>query len=593
MNALSGLSGLSALIRESGGYAGIPALLPGLVAHYAFAEGSGQHVFNKANNSPVADTNLLGSPEPNHSTLGQSPWSVLGITITDHYAPNPLDGEQTAARLVMTAGGSKYFLQNVNVPADGDYVLSVYAKSNTGSAQKVRLSLDNTGTLSADQTLPADGSWVRLSRTQFLAAGTTGRAPIASASDNSALDIVIYGCKFEPGTTPTPYLPPVFDLTLGKTGGVDGSDPIWSGVGLSTAEGTYLQGYRSAGAVLGQCAIYVAARRTGTIDNTGYVPLLIDSYDRAQLRMLLADGGNAPRFALNGGGVQAVAADLLAVGGDGGWHVWTGVYDGTTISLYLDDVLIARATGPITPYTLRHLILASANGAGYLVGDYGAVLVYDQGHNAAQRAQIRTYVHGLLTARGQSYSPTLQDLVCFEGDSITAGTSLRQQYPYLALNGLNPVRNGRNFAVAGSTLSDLNSRAAGVDALYDPSRRRNILFVLEGKNDLLGLGAATWESTFQAYCQARRAAGWKVIVATLLPSTDVGFNAARNPANTWLRANWGDFADALCDFAADPTMGPEAAAGNDSLYSDGTHPTAAGEALLAPIARTALAGVLA
>jgi hypothetical protein len=585
-----------AATSQGGGGAFGPASLSGLVAYYSFAEGGGQFVYNRAGGNGV-DTNLFGSPEPNHSTLGQSPWEFNGVTLTDYYAANPVDGQQTAARLVMASGGSKYMLQNVAAPADGNYVLSLWAKSLTGAAQKVRISLDNTGTLSPDKTLPADGSWQHISHTQALTAGNTGRAPIVSGSDNAALDIAIYGCKFEPGTVPTDYLPPKLDLTLGKTGGVDSADPVWSSLGLGTDSGLYFQGFSSVGITLSQCTVYIAARRTGTIDNSGYLPLLMDNYDGTLLRLMVVNGGNPPRFGLNGAGVQAIASDLLAVGGDKGWHVWQGVYDGTTISLYFDDVLLASNTGSITPYTLRHLVFATANGAGYWVGNESEAALYSAAHNAAQRAQMRTQIQGVLSGRGQTYNPTLQDLVVIESDSNGVGTGFREQWPYIALNALTPIRNGKNFSVSGSTITDLNTRAPDVDALYDATRRNNLLVVDIGTNGLLSYAtAADWLAALKTYLSARKATGWKILVATLKPNTDPGFNTRRAQALTLMYADAsltnGTVADGLIDFAGDSRIGPDAKASDNTIYSDGKHFTALAETYAGADAATAIAGAL-
>ena len=88
-----------------------------------------------------------------------------------------------------------------------------------------------------------------------------------------------------------------------------------------------------------------------------------------------------------------------------------------------------------------------------------------------------------------------------------------------------------------------------------------------------------------------RAYGWKVVLCTLLPSTaSGGFNAIRNAANALICGDT-SFYVVLCDFAAEATMGLDATASNTTYYSDGTHPTAAGQALLATLMTAALAKV--
>ena len=108
--------------------------------------------------------------------------------------------------------------------------------------------------------------------------------------------------------------------------------------------------------------------------------------------------------------------------------------------------------------------------------------------------------------------------------------------------------------------------------------------VFIGANDI----AATWKyATVQdwlnalfAYADRWRATGAKVIVATILPQQIPGkddynaeVNRRRAVANPAIRAAIGTHVDAVADYAADPVMGPEAAASDKSLYQDGLHPT--------------------
>ncbi len=108
-------------------------------------------------------------------------------------------------------------------------------------------------------------------------------------------------------------------------------------------------------------------------------------------------------------------------------------------------------------------------------------------------------------------------------------------------------------------------------------------------------GASQFAIDLAAYCDARRTAGWTVVVVTITPQIDATFNTRRGIVNTEIRL-WttngsivpGKHADAICDFAADPTMGPDAAASNTTYYSDGLHPTATGQAILAGLYATTI-----
>lgn len=168
-----------------------------------------------------------------------------------------------------------------------------------------------------------------------------------------------------------------------------------------------------------------------------------------------------------------------------------------------------------------------------------------------------------------------------EGDSITAGIGVSMGgYPgYLATNTLKVY----NLAVGGSTVDDLVLRESGVNA-YNGTANETFT-VLIGRNDITapGYNRTTFLNTLSAYLDRVRATGKYVVLGTILPSNvNVGYNAERNTVNTTLRTWVGVHCDAIVDFGDTGTaMGADAAPSNLTLYSDGTHPTDAGQALLA------------
>ena len=181
------------------------------------------------------------------------------------------------------------------------------------------------------------------------------------------------------------------------------------------------------------------------------------------------------------------------------------------------------------------------------------------------------------------------NIYCAEGDSITSAPAIGSYAHKYGVNA-STTTFGSVRAVSGSTIADLVSRASAVDAIIPPALagRKPILSVLIGRNDLLTLGTSTWLTNLAAYLDARRSAGWTVALGTILPATAGGFNVARNTANATLSTWVGTHCDAIIDFAANATMGPDAAASNATYYSDGTHPTAAGQVILETVARTVL-----
>ena len=153
------------------------------------------------------------------------------------------------------------------------------------------------------------------------------------------------------------------------------------------------------------------------------------------------------------------------------------------------------------------------------------------------------------------------------------------------------------YGVSGQTTPQMTADAvAQIDSLVFPSDAvavsDNVLLAWEGTNDLFvnGASAATAYANLVTYCTARRAAGWKVIIGTLLPRADVGtpatFEADRQTVNTLLRQHWREFADALMDVGADPYIGQAGQTTNATYYAaDLVHMTNAGYARVAAIAK--------
>lgn len=136
------------------------------------------------------------------------------------------------------------------------------------------------------------------------------------------------------------------------------------------------------------------------------------------------------------------------------------------------------------------------------------------------------------------------------------------------------------------------ARSAALDALI-PTTKGNTKFVLSilvGYNDFAaGDSTSTHLTNLAAYIDARRAARWdKIILCTHTPSTTAGFEAWRNTVDA-AYAGWvGGRVDVLCDFHSDATMGPSSAAADTAKFSDGIHPTQAGQNSLELIIRSTI-----
>lgn len=188
-------------------------------------------------------------------------------------------------------------------------------------------------------------------------------------------------------------------------------------------------------------------------------------------------------------------------------------------------------------------------------------------------------------------------VLVFEGDSLSVGWPLDPalSFPALtrqALADLAPTV--VVSAVNASRLADVQARARAVDRRLARGQP-NVLHLWIGSNDVRdGVDPAAWVAALKAYCQARRRAGWRVILMTILPrgnDATPDFLTRSAAINDRLRAD-PSFYDRLLDVRADPVLGPDAAVRDSTLYVDQIHPAVRGHALLAPYVIRALRDLL-
>ena len=251
--------------------------------------------------------------------------------------------------------------------------------------------------------------------------------------------------------------------------------------------------------------------------------------------------------------------------------------------------LTAAASASLTGLTLFHLPGYTAYD---LTGDVAEVLVYSAPLSGANLTGVENY---LLTKYAiPAPASTSIPLTIMEGDSLTQGynsPSNALEFPEIAYQGASNASpyNYRNYAVSGSKVSDLTNRASQIDSLYSGSRAKNILYVWIGTNDMAaGATNTTVYNNLVTYCQARRAAGWKVIVRTMIPRIAVS-DTVRLAFNSSIRANWPTFADGLDDLGNDPILGQAGVQANTSYYAaDQIHLTPAGYGIAATYASAAI-----
>jgi lysophospholipase L1-like esterase len=151
------------------------------------------------------------------------------------------------------------------------------------------------------------------------------------------------------------------------------------------------------------------------------------------------------------------------------------------------------------------------------------------------------------------------------------------------------------MATGGKLLAECYAdRARFEGQIPAPDTGRSIVAVIQGGiNDINTGNDNLYASVTMPYVTWLKAQGKKVVVCTLLPQTAVaGTDARRLAYNAQVRANAAG-ADAICDLAAEATMGPyPAAPGDPTLYPDAIHPSSLGYSHLAPVYAAAIGGLL-
>lgn len=236
----------------------------------------------------------------------------------------------------------------------------------------------------------------------------------------------------------------------------------------------------------------------------------------------------------------------------------------------------------IQPAAMSGGTVGTANGYFPVSAALNEVVIYDHALTAAELAGLTSYFR----ARYRipiSYSVRL----VYDGDSITAGYQSTGGFSYPnQANLLLPQCDGYNFGIPSETLAQMLASAPEfLDPLHDSTKTQNIAVICGGTNDLYaGATPASVYANLEAYCAARRTAGWQVVVGTILPrSASDPFESNRQTLNGSIRANWGTFADGLADIAADSRIGAPGANANPAYFVDGTHPNNTGYGILAGI----------
>jgi len=283
----------------------------------------------------------------------------------------------------------------------------------------------------------------------------------------------------------------------------------------------------------------------------------------------------------------------------------------TLDSLYFNNTLLTHSSVGNTGYYSQSRSMAGVQTSGvFQLGGVNAAhygqpaslaqfsgfiyyaVFYNRVLTAAEVAANVAFINSAMAARGVTpsiFDPLVtSDSLVLDGDSQTSGCCTAPGTPYSLYTTFQPAGswNVYNQGIGGAFIGYNGSNLTGlitgapfaVDPLYAPAGSRNTVVIMAGVND----NGVTAESGLAGYCRARKAVGWKCLVATMMSHT--GADAFKNTYDTWIRLNWHSFADGLIDVGSDPLLGADGAAAN-ATWCDGTlHPLTQGYAnLVAPI----------
>jgi lysophospholipase L1-like esterase len=160
-----------------------------------------------------------------------------------------------------------------------------------------------------------------------------------------------------------------------------------------------------------------------------------------------------------------------------------------------------------------------------------------------------------------------------DGDSLTAGAGGETPYTDflpIYLRRSVPGWTITNLGIGGQTMTSMVANAAAnVDPLF-VAGEPNVVIVWGGSNDIAGGATATTVyNQYVTYCTARRAKGFKCIVATMIDRPS--FATQKNALNALLLGDATHF-DGVVNYTGTP-LGCDGCSTNTTYFLDTIHPT--------------------
>ncbi len=579
-------------------------LTAGLIAKYTFDEGSGQKVFNTVGGN-TADDNLIHAPERAWTTISNFIPNIFvksgDATLTTNYANN-VDGKMQAARLETGAGSGEYIgayrgirIQGYSLPA-GQYTISLDVKSNTGSAQNIRMSCGGIDIMGSD--LSVTTSWTRVEWTFTHPGGSKLLYFAINGSAGDALDILFDRLKINTGSSATAYVVPKLDMSFGILGTSGSDDPTWSGSKVNFAsESQYAFAMTDTPVSLSNISCHIVCKVDPASTNQN-VPIST-LYSDGGFELHVGKGGNGdvsflPRFKFR----SQQAITKVSNFADGLWHYYCGTHDGTSIKLYVDRILMASfAASGLGSYSLNKMLLNHTPIVGGVGGNlqiaYAAL--YDLAHTEEEINQQGSWLDGEMAAKSVTIA-NLENVVGYEGDSITIDVN---NYGKQALGYMSTSVYAENFATVGAQITTLNSRKATVKAWFNQAKftgKNKVLSLMLGANDLQapGMDVPAWIATVKAYCLEMKTdiPGLKILFHTCLPNP-VSNQKVNRAIAIPLQVSDDSYYDGFVRFDQVTGMGADGDEANTTNYdAEGVHPTFIGHGLLRPSHQTGLGTLL-
>ena len=292
---------------------------------------------------------------------------------------------------------------------------------------------------------------------------------------------------------------------------------------------------------------------------------------------------------------------LGVVLGSGSGSVDRFYIDGTEVATYTAQGSSAGAQGSGNLY----LGSSGANPWGYsgFDGTLYRLRTYPFAVGASDVKTITGAIRNEIALRGVATSPQPVQLAAPQlhavGDSITYGRGVTTPWPSLLSLVNQPAYSLSNWGVMSVTMqaitgSDPNRVATRCQSSSGPT----VALVSAGTNDF-GAGSGASASQVLSYLagevQTLKQAGCRVFVGTMLSrggndaSGATSFDADKDAYDALILGQWTTLgADGVLDFAAIPQLGADGAFAGSFFQNDQTHPTQAGQALLAAAASNAL-----